>query len=203
MSGPDDTNDLLVAAGAGNESAREALWARHRERLRKLVAPRIDSGLARRFDASDVVQDVLVEANRRLSDYLQAAQIPFPVWLQLLARNRLIDMQRQHRVAARRSVSREQAVEPAAGEHSSLMERFEAVDRNPTPAAAALHMELEARFQAAIEALDSSDREVVVLRHFERLPNQEVAALLGVSDAAAAMRYLRAMRRLRTLMQTE
>jgi RNA polymerase sigma-70 factor, ECF subfamily len=73
-------------------------------------------------------------------------------------------------------------------------------DRELTPAAAATRHELERRFQAALEALDEQDREVVLLRHFEQLSNQETAAVLGLSEPAAGMRYLRAVRRLRALL---
>ena len=76
-----------------------------------------------------------------------------------------------------------------------------AADRELTPAAAATHHELELRFQAAIETLDDTDREVVLMRHFEYLSNQETAQALELSEAAAGMRYLRAMRRLRALLQ--
>jgi RNA polymerase sigma-70 factor (ECF subfamily) len=73
-------------------------------------------------------------------------------------------------------------------------------DPELTPAAAATSRELERRFQAAIETLDERDREVVLMRHFEQLSNQEVAQTLELSEAAASMRYLRAMRRLRLLL---
>ena len=70
-------------------------------------------------------------------------------------------------------------------------------DRELTPAAAATWHELQRRFQAALDTLEEQDQEVVLMRHFEHLGNSEVAQALGLSEAAAGMRYLRAMRRLR------
>lgn len=200
MANSPSTNALLIAAGAGNREALNALLARHRESLRRLVAYRMDRGLAARFDASDVVQDVLLEADRRLADYLAAMELPFAHWLRGLAHDRLIDLHRRHRVAQRRSVDREQRLAPP-GDDSRGVERYQAVDRDPTPAAAATRNELAACFQAAVDRLDPTDREVILLRHFEQLSNQEVARALALSEPAAGMRYLRALRKLRALLQ--
>ncbi len=164
-----------------------------------MVGLRMDPMLGRRLDASDIVQDVLVEADRRLADYLREARMPFHLWLRHLAHDHLIDAHRRHRGAARRSIDREQPA--AAFADQSAMDLAAMIrDRQLTPAAAATHRELELRFQAAIETLDELDREVILMRHFEQLSNSETAQALGLSDAAAGMRYLRAMRRLRTLL---
>jgi RNA polymerase sigma-70 factor (ECF subfamily) len=195
------TQVLLTAARGGDAAARNQLLERHREALRRMIALRMDPRIARRVDASDIVQDVLVEANRRLTDYLEQARMPFHLWLRHLARDRMIDAHRMHRGAARRSTDREQPLDRAAtGDRSALDLAAFICDRQLTPAAAATHHELEERFQAAIELLDDADREVILMRHFEQLTNGEVAQALELSDAAAGMRYLRAMRRLRDLL---
>ena len=163
---------------------------------------RMDPMIGRRVDASDIVQDVLVEADRRLEDYLERTRMPFNLWLRHLARDRIIDAHRMHRGAARRSIDREQPLDRKATADQSAMDLAAFVrDREPTPQAAATHHELEQRFQAAIELLDDNDREVILMRHFEQLSNNEVAQALSLSDAAAGMRYLRAMRRLRELLR--
>src|SRR5437867_392700 len=120
--GPDDpqTQELLARAGRDDPAAVEELLARHREPLRRAIAHRLDAVLARRVDASDIVQDVLLEASRRLKDYLNNPALPFSLWLRHLARDRIIDAHRRHRVAQRRSLDREQPLAPgAAGEDSS------------------------------------------------------------------------------------
>jgi RNA polymerase sigma-70 factor (ECF subfamily) len=196
-----ETQELLIAARDGDAAARNALLERHRDALRRMVGMRMDRALAPRVDASDIVQDVLVEANRRLSDYLESAGMPFQLWLRHLARDRMIDAHRRHH-AARRNVSREQPLEVAPHDDQSAFDLAALVrDRELTPAAAATHHELERRFQAAIETLDDSDREVVLMRHFEQLSNKDVAQALDISESAAGMRYLRAMRRLRAMLQ--
>lgn len=192
------THELLAEARAGDGAAINRLLERHRDALRRMVDLRMDPALARRVDASDIVQDVMVEANRRLEDYLQNPAMPFHLWLRHMARDRIIDAHRRHRVAARRSLDRERPlVTGNASDQSSLQLIAQLQDRELTPAAAATMHELERRFQEALDQLDDQDREVVLMRHFEQLSNSEVAQALGLSEPAAGMRYLRAMRRLR------
>ena len=71
------------------------------------------------------------------------------------------------------------------------------LDPELTPATAAIRQEMERRLHAALAELDEDDRDILLMRHFEQLSNQEVAESLGLTEAAASMRYLRAMRRLR------
>jgi RNA polymerase sigma-70 factor, ECF subfamily len=199
-----ETQELLNLVQAGDAASRNQLLERHREALRRMVGLRMDPALQRRVDASDIVQDVLMEADARLADYLQAAKMPFHVWLRHLAKDRIIDVHRRHRGAARRSLDREQALPQADLSNPSALDLANfAVDRQMTPAAAATHHELEVRFQQALEKLDKAEQEIVLMRHFEQMSNQQVAEALELSEPAASMRYLRAMRRLRTLLDEE
>ena len=129
-----------------------------------MIDLRMDRAIARRVDASDIVQDVLVEANRRLNDYLADPAMPFHLWLRHMARDRLIDAHRRHRVAERRSLDREQPLAAAGNlDRSTLELAAQLYDPSPTPAAEATWRELERRFQAAVEQLDDRDREVVLI----------------------------------------
>ena len=195
------TLDLLKKAGQGDAAAVNGLLENHRDALRRAIEMRLDQRLNRRVDASDVVQEVLIEANRRLPEYLSQPKLPFHLWLRQMAQDRIIDAHRRHNVAARRSLRREQPlIVPALSGHSTMDLAAQLRDRELTPAAAATWHELERRFQAAVEALEEQDREIVVMRHYEQLSNQEVAQALGLSEPAAGMRYLRAMRRLRAML---
>lgn len=192
------TQRLLLQAEAGDEPAVNALIERHRDALRRMVAARMDRGMAGRVDASDIVQEALIEAHRRLSEYVRDAPMPFHLWLRQIAKDRLIDAHRRNR-AQRRDVGREQALATAArADQSSLDLAAQLCDMELTPAAHVLRKELESRFWLALDQLDESDREIVLMRHQEQLGNGEVAELLGLTPAAAGMRYLRAIRRLRT-----
>ena len=193
----ESTQRLLAQAGDGEEGAVNELIERHREALRRMVAGRMDRGMAQRVDASDVVQEALIEAHRRLGDYIKDGSMPFHLWLRQIARDRLIDAHRRHR-AQRRDVGREQTMHRAGtADQSSLDLAAQLCDMELTPAASALRRELEDRFWSAVDQLDEADREIVLMRYQEHLGNGEVAEILGVSQQAAGMRHLRAMRRLR------
>jgi len=195
------TQILLDRVREGDDDAVNGLLARHRDAIRRMVDRRMDRVMQRRVDASDIVQDVMLEANRRLGDYLANPTMPFQLWLRHMARDRLIDAHRRHRVAASRSLDREVSLAgPPDNDHSSPDGVAGLADRELTPAAAATWHELERRFAAAVEQLDEGDRRIVLLRHFEHLSTAEAADVLGLSKPAAGMRYLRAMRRLRVLL---
>jgi RNA polymerase sigma-70 factor (ECF subfamily) len=198
----DRTRELLAAARDGDPKAVDGLMARHRDALRKLVDHRMDRAIARRVDASDVVQDVLLEASTRLAKYLDQPTLPFHLWLRQLARDRLIDMHRRHRKAQRRSVDRERPlVSRAHSDQSSLDLIARLADAELTPVAASIRREMQLRFVEAIEELGEDDREILEMRHFEQLTNSEVALALELSPAAAGMRHLRALRRLKAQLE--
>jgi RNA polymerase sigma-70 factor (ECF subfamily) len=193
-----ETEILLAQARQGEAQAVDRLLTAHREPLRRMIDLRLDPALAARVDASDIVQDVLLEAHRRLDEYLRNPAMPFRLWLRHIAKDHVIDAHRRHRLAQRRSLDREQPLVPAVlADHSSLELAGQLLDQERTPASAAIQRELPNRLNAAIAALDDDDREVILIRHREMLSNQEVATALGLSEAAASMRYLRAVRRLR------
>lgn len=199
---PTDTQELLTRAKDGEAGAVDQLLAKHREPLRRMISLRLDAAIARRVDASDVVQDVLLEASRRLNDYLKNPAMPFHLWLRHIAKDRMIDAHRRHRQAQRRSLDREQPLHHAGPNDESSMQMLASlVDQELTPASAAIRQELERRFWAELNQLDEDDREIILMRHFEQLSNQDAAEALSLSQAAAGMRYMRAMRRLRARMQ--
>lgn len=196
----EQTQELVRAAAEGNDRAANDLLERHRDALRRLVRFRLDRKLAHRVDASDVVQDVLLEASRRLGDYINDPKVPFHLWLRQLARDRMIDLHRRHH-AQRRDVGKEQRLnQPRFGDASSLDLAAQLPDDELTPAAATIRKELEQRFLDALDLLEESDREIIVMRHVEHLGNSEIADALNLSQAAAGMRYLRAIRRLRGIL---
>ncbi|WP_437225830.1 sigma-70 family RNA polymerase sigma factor [Planctomicrobium sp. SH661] len=195
----DQTQELVKAAAAGDTAATNALLERHRGALRQLVHYRLDRRITSRVDASDVVQDVLLEANKRLQDYLENPKLPFHLWLRQLAQDRMIDLHRRHH-AQRRTVDREQSLQAKFGDQSSLDLAAQLPDHELTPAAASIRKELEQRFLDALDQLQDLDREIIIMRHVEHLGNGEVATALDLSEAAAGMRYLRAIRRLKAVL---
>ena len=199
-----DTAELLSEAKAGNLSAINSLMSLHQNSLHQMVRLRLDKQIQRRVDVSDVVQDVLVEASRRLKTYLEAPVIPFHLWLRQIAKDRMIDAYRRHRGSAKRSVDREQQMNvPRHSEDSSLDFLRLLADGSSNPEDDAIRNEMAIKVQASIALLPQRDAEVINMRHYQNFTNQEIGNLLDLSEAAASMRYLRAIRRLREIMVEE
>jgi len=195
-----DTEELLRQAGQGDAAARDRLLDRHRTRLRAAAALRLDRRLAPRVDPSDVVQETLAEAVRRLPDYLHRRPLPFYPWLRQLALQRLIDLHRHHVRAGKRSVQREQGALPPLPDESAAALAQRLFGRGSSPSAHLQRREVAQRVQAALLQLSERDRELLVLRHLEQLPTRDVVLALGLSEGAVKMRLLRALERLRTLL---
>jgi len=98
---------------------------------------------------------------------------------------------------AGREVSLHSGPLPAADSRSLAAQLM---GRLTTPSRAALRAEIQIKIQEALNAMDPIDREILALRHFEELSNQEAAAVLGLHKAAASNRYVRALRRLKELL---
>jgi RNA polymerase sigma-70 factor (ECF subfamily) len=197
----DKTEELLLGAKNGDQEAVNRLIDRHRGAVLRMVQMRLDHKIRRRVDVSDVVQDVMIDASRRLQDYLANPVMPFHLWLRHITKDRIIDAHRRHRGSQKRSVDREQGLAvPGADDHSTMNLAAQLCDGELTPAAAATQREMAERVEAAITELGEQDGEIIIMRHYEQLSNQEVAQALGLSEPAASMRYLRAVRRLRAML---
>ena len=196
------TNQLLAEAKAGDASAVNLLLDRHRNSLDRIVRMRLDKKIQNRVGVSDVVQDVLVEVNRRLPRYLESPAMPFHLWLRQIAKDRIIDAHRFHRVSAKRSVDREQRmVVPRGYDQSSIHLASLIVDSKASPTEAIVQKEMVRKVENAISLLEEKDSEIIVMRHYEHLTNQRISRRLNLTESAASMRYLRAIRRLKELMQ--
>lgn len=200
----DQTETLLVAARAGDSDAVNRLLEKHRGPVRRLVEMRLDRKVQQRVDVSDVVQDVMIEASGRLEKYLDDPVMAFHLWLRQIAWDRIIDTYRRHRVSAKRNMDREQPMSVPAGADQSTMElAVQLCDPGLTPASAATQREIATKVEAVIEQLSDQDREIILMRHYEHLSNLEIAEVLNLNPPAASMRYLRALRRLRELLEQD
>jgi RNA polymerase sigma-70 factor (ECF subfamily) len=199
----DDSEDLLQRARAGDASALAELFARYRERLRQMVRLRLDRRLYGRIDPSDVLQDAYLDLARRFPEYAANPTLPFFLWLRGLTGQRLIDVHRQHLGAQMRDAGQEVSLyRGAMPQASSLSLANQLLGRLTSPTQAALRAELQVRLQEALNSLEPMDREVVALRHFEELSNAEIAQALGIQKSAASKRYIRAIARLKTILDS-
>jgi RNA polymerase sigma-70 factor (ECF subfamily) len=198
-----DTDDLVQLARAGESAAREELLARHRPRLRRMVHLRLDPRLCARVDPSDVVQETLAEAAHRLDEYLHRPPLPFYPWLRQLAIDRLLDLRRRHVRASKRTVLREEPGVLSLPDESAAKLAQQLIDLGSSPSRHLLRQEVRQRVRAALERLPAADREVLILRHLEQMPAREVAAVLRLGEGAVRMRVVRALGRLRDLLDED
>ena len=202
MSGDEGNNgELLQRARDGDEQARAELFQRCRDRLRLMVRLRMDRRLHGRLDPSDVVQEAYVDLVRRFPEYLANPAVSFFLWARTLTGQRLIDLQRRHLGAQMRDAGQEVSLYAGAlPQASSVSLAHQLLGRLTSPTQAAVRAEMQIRLQAALNTMDPMDREVVVLRHFEDLSNHETAAVLGIQTSAASKRYIRALARLKEIL---
>jgi RNA polymerase sigma-70 factor (ECF subfamily) len=165
-----------------------------------MVAVHLDRRLLARIDPSDIVQEALVLANRRLESYLREPPIPFYPWLRQLAWDQLVDANRKHLYASRRSRRREEVVQAQLSDESVAELAGILIDRSADPFAKAAAAERRERVRMAIDELPPTYREILILRHLEQLSTAETAAVLQIGQSAVKMRHLRALERLKSLL---
>lgn len=195
------TQELLTRVAGGDPAGWPDLVRRHHGRLRRMVALRLDARLHGRVDPSDVLQDAYLHAARALPDYLKNPDVPFFVWLRRLAGHRLGRTHREHLGARMRDAGREVSIDrgPPAASSEAMAARL--LGRAARPSEEAVRAELVRRVQDALNDMDPTDREVLALRHFEQLTRAEAALVLGTTEAAVAKRYLRALAKLKAILE--
>jgi RNA polymerase sigma-70 factor (ECF subfamily) len=160
----------------------------------------MDSRLSGRVDPDDVLQEAYLEVARRIQDYLDQPAVPLFVWLRQITWQILVDTHRRHLVAKARNVNAEVNRMPSAPGLTSVSLAARLVGGLTSPSQAMLREERLVQVRAALEEMDDIDREVLALRHFEQLTNNEVAEVLGIQKAAASNRYVRALARLKQIL---
>jgi RNA polymerase sigma-70 factor (ECF subfamily) len=196
-----ETARLLEQARLGDREALNEVFARHQGRLRRMVELRLDRRIQARIDASDVIQEAYVEAFARLDEYLRDRSYPLFLWLRLLVGERLLKLHRHHLGTQMRDAGLEVSIYrgalPAA---SSAALAAQLLGKHTSPTQAAVRAERLLRIQEALNTLEPIDREVLSLRHFEQMTLAETALSLRIGESAAAKRYIRALKRLKSVL---
>lgn len=191
---------ILDDLRARREQALAEFFEEFRQRLRRIVSFRLDQRLGGRVSHSDVLQETFVRAAQRLDHYLNQPDMPLFVWLRLEVQQQLIEIHRKHLTAEKRDVRRE-------------VTRLGHAETGQTSVALAAHLvadltsasqivrraEQTLWLEKTLSEMNPLDQEVIALRHFEELSNEETAQVLQITPAAASKRYLRALLRLREI----
>ncbi len=198
-----DHDDLLLSARAGEASAVAALFTRYRDRLKRMVALRLDRRLSGRVDASDVLQEAYLEVHTRFREWVANPDLPFFLWLRLVTGQKLTDFHRHHLGAQMRDAGQEVSLyRGALPQASSASLAAHLLGKLTSVTDAAIRAEHKLIVQEALNTMDGLDREVLVLRHFEHLSNEECALVLGVKKSTASQRYIRALKRLKEILSS-
>jgi RNA polymerase sigma-70 factor (ECF subfamily) len=196
-----ETGRLVQRAAEGGQEDWGALLTRHEERLRRMVALRLDQRLQGRIDAADVLQEVYLEASRNLAEYLRQPKMPFFLWLRGIAGHKLLELHRHHLGTQMRDAGREVSLyRGTLPETSSAALAAQLIGQITRPSEAAVRAEVKVRLQEALNSMEPLDREILALRHFEQLTISEAARVLDIKEKAAGKRYLRAIKRLKDIL---
>jgi RNA polymerase sigma-70 factor, ECF subfamily len=195
-------SDELEMLKSGNPDLIAEVFSRHRDKLQRMVRFRLDRRLYGRVDTADVLQDVWLETSRRIEDYTSNPAVPFYVWVRQIAYQIIIDLHRRHLGAQKRDVSQEVSIWKSNCD-TSISIAAQLVGNLTSPSHVAMRGERLARLREALDSMDEIDREVLALRHFEELGNNEVADILGIQKTAASNRYVRALKRLKQVLEAD
>lgn len=186
---------------AGDTQALVAAFDQYRPRLAKTIYFRMDQRLAGRLDPDDILQEAYINAAQRCAHIEGDTESALFVWLRLIVLQTLVDMHRRHLGAQMRDAGREVALHQQSPSQSTCLSMTRYLAASVTsPSLAMRRSEFSERLHHALDRMDPLDREVLALRHFEELTNQEIAESLGIQQKAASIRYVRALRRLKAIL---
>lgn len=193
---------LLSQALAGSGVCFGRLLHVYRNYLKVLVVSQLDKKLASRVSPSDVVQETFLEANRDFTNFRGSSSAEFCAWLRRILVNNLHRVVEQHVLAEKRDVRREVSLETLASNLEQSTARLDSIlpDPGSSPSGNAERHELEIALADRLAELPNNYRDVIVLRHIEALPFEEVGKRLERSAGAARMLWLRAIEMLRDRM---
>ncbi len=194
-----EIDELMRRSRKGDHKAFARLFDLRRGQLAGEASRKLGQQMQSRLDASDVVQEVFLEADRRLEE-MADNEIPMLAWLRLLLKQKIVDMRRRHLHASKRSMDREQSIENRVSDLDSIAQQL--VASLTSPSIRIQRDELQLQVRQVLSELSILDRQVLVLRHFECKSNREIASELGLSINAASNRYVRALKRFKSILDS-
>lgn len=198
----EETPELVNRVIRGDVAALSELFAIHRPRLWRMVNFRIDPRLTGRVDADDILQEAWLRAVDRIDSFLRDASRSTFIWFRMIVTQTMVDLHRRHVGAQKRSAAKEFSIHGGwSSDSTSVSLARHLLGHLSSPSAAAMRAELSSQLETALSTMSDIDREVLALRHFEELSNSETALVLEMSEQAASARYVRALARLRHVLE--
>lgn len=176
----------------GELTALGRVFEEHRPKLRAMLSRRIDPALHARVDPDDVLNDAFIDARRKWKRFQAEKRMTSYAWLYRIALDRLIEVWRRE-TRDKRDPHREMAWP----ERSTIQLGLRLVHSGTSPSDAVARAELKSQIQEAMRMLNQKDQQILWMRHLDQLTNKEAASVLEIEPDNAALRYARALRRLR------
>jgi RNA polymerase sigma-70 factor (ECF subfamily) len=192
----DSFDRFLDGLRRGDRAAQDELLRRYRPWLRVLAQTEINRRLQRKFDASDVVQQAFLEACRDLPQFHGQSEAELAAWLRAILGHVLAHEVRRYRGTRRRDLERELPLDDALDQTSRRLGAMLAAPQS-SPSHQAHRHEQELKLAEHLARLPEDQRTVLILRHLEGLPHEEIARRMGRSSGAVRMLWVRALARLR------
>ncbi len=200
---PPNREEIVAALQADREEALAKYFFAVEPRLKRIINFRLDYRLGGRVSESDVIQETYVRAAKRIDSFLEKDDMPFFVWLRLEVSQKLHEIHRHHFGAEKRDVRKEVNLRGNNDSgKTSMALAAHIVAQLTSPSRLIQRAEQIAALEKTLAEMNELDREVIALRNFEELTNVETAKALGIEPAAASKRYLRALKRLREIMES-
>jgi len=198
----DDEAPLINRIIRGDRDALAELFTLYRPRLWRMVNFRLDPRLRGRVDPDDILQDAWVNAVTRINHFLTDASRSCFIWFRMIVQQTLVDVHRRHLGADKRNAARERSLSyKAHADSTSTSLAFHLQAHLTSPSSVMVRAELAQQLDTVLQGMSDIDREVLALRHFEQLTNAETALVLGMSEQAASVRYVRALQRLKKVLE--
>ena len=188
--------DELELLRSGSKDTLAVRFLHYRDRLERMVDFRLDPRLLGRVDPGDVVQEAYIEVARRIDHFLVAPNVSLFVWLRQITWQTMMDIHRRH-LGQKRNAGQDVSIDDSRDDSTLRPLAQQLAGSLTSPSQAAMRNEHVQQLKLAVQRMDTLDREILVLRHFEQLSNGEVAEVLRISKTAASNRYMRALKRLR------
>jgi len=186
----------------GDRDALAELFTLYRPRLWRMVNFRLDPRLRGRVDPDDILQDAWVNAVARINHFLTDASRSCFIWFRMIVQQTMVDVHRKHLGADKRSASRERSLSARAHlDSTSTSLAYHLQAHLTSPSSAVVRAEMAQQLDTVLQGMSEIDREVLALRHFEQLTNAETAMVLEMSEQAASVRYVRALQRLKKVLE--
>jgi RNA polymerase sigma-70 factor (ECF subfamily) len=199
MTDLDSEAELRRQLQAGDQAALDSMALEHRSYLRKVIESRLDDRLASRVDASDLIQETLLEAYRRVQNENADPPMPLRLWLRQIAIDRIRMAERRHLHTKKRGAWRE-LVLPDRSSIILAHQLWNSQSPERRPEERLAQGEIIAAVRKSLAELSEVDREILTMRTFEDLSYEEIEIVIGVSAVACRKRYGRALLRLSKLL---